>query len=145
MLNVSPLLEIKTVKVLVVDGQDANGIQLSDILSSLTIEHVRCLSDYSQFKSQFNDFLPDILILNIDAASGDAESIIEWLRQHPNGSAIPVIVCANSLEDAIDLALHKGANDYIQAPFIPSQVAVSINNLVPVSYTHLTLPTNREV
>lgn len=133
MLNVSPLLEIKTVKVLVVDGQDANGIQLSDILSSLTIEHVRCLSDYSQFKSQFNDFLPDILILNIDAASGDAESIIEWLRQHPNGSAIPVIVCANSLEDAIDLALHKGANDYIQAPFIPSQVAVSINNLVQLS------------
>ena len=133
MLNVSPLLEIQTVKVLVVDGQDANGIQLSEILSSLTIEHVRCLSDYSQFKSQFNDFLPDILILNIDAASGDAESIIEWLRQQPNGSTIPVIVCANSLEDAIDLALHKGANDYIQAPFIPSQVAVSINNLVQLS------------
>ena len=130
MLKVSPLLEIQTAKVLVVDGQDANGTQLSDVLSSLTIEHVRCLSDYSQFKFQFNDFLPDILILNMDAASGDAESIIKWLRLQPNGSAIPVIVCANSLEDAIDLALHKGANDYIQAPFIPSQVAVSINNLV---------------
>ena len=133
MLNVSPLLEIQTVKVLVVDGPDVNGTQLSDILNSLTIEHVRCLPDYGQFKSQFNDFLPDILILNVDAASADAESIIEWLGVQPRGRAIPVMVCAGSLEDAIDLTLHKGVSDFIQVPIIPSHVAVSINNLVLLS------------
>ena len=137
MLSVPPLLQKSSAKVLVVDGQHANRDQISKILNSLSIENVCSLVDYQNFKSRFLSFLPDLLVLNLDISCGSAESIIEWLRLQPQGSAVPIIVSANTSAeeqgDVINRALEKGANDYIQTPFVAAQLAVRIKNLMQFS------------
>lgn len=133
MLSVSPLVQKKSTKVLVVDGQDASRNLFSSILSDLAIENVCSLVGYQDFKSHFLSFLPDLLILDIDLPCGSAESVIEWIRMQPHGCLVPIIVAARKPGECISRALEKGANDYIQAPFIAAQVAVRINNLMQFS------------
>jgi EAL domain-containing protein (putative c-di-GMP-specific phosphodiesterase class I)/GGDEF domain-containing protein/FixJ family two-component response regulator len=133
MLSVSPFVQKKSTKVLVVDGQDASRNLLSSILNDLAIEDVCSLVGYQDFKSHFLSFLPDLLILDIDLPCGSAESVIEWTRLQPHGYLVPIIVTARNPGECISSALEKGANDYIQAPFIAAQIAVRINNVMQFS------------
>lgn len=133
MLPVSSFVQKQSAKVLVVDSQDTNRALLTRILNSLAIEHVCGLADYQDFKSSFLSFIPDLIIIDIDAPCGSAEAIIEWLRCQPQGRLLPIVVSASRQDKGIDRALEKGANDYIQTPFITAQVAVRINNLMQYS------------
>ncbi|MEH6447171.1 MAG: EAL domain-containing protein [Oleispira sp.] len=129
----SSFVQKQSAKVLVVDSQDTNRALLTRILNSLAIEHVCGLADYQDFKSCFLSFIPDLIIIDIDAPCGSAEAIIEWLRCQPRGRLLPIVVSASRQDKGIDRALEKGANDYIQTPFITAQVAVRINNLMQYS------------
>lgn len=131
MLSVSSVLQNQSAKVLIVDNKDSNRVLLSNILASLAVENISTLSCYENFKSRFLSFVPDLIILEINTACGLAESIIEWVRSEPHGLTLPIIVSAVSHDSGVQRALDKGANDYIQSPFINSQVAVRVNNLMP--------------
>ena len=129
----SPLLQAPSAKVLIVDGQYSNRNLLSKILNSLAIEHVCSLVDYNDFKSHFLSFLPDLLVLDFDIPCGSAESIVEWLRLQPQGYLVPIIISSSTQCEGVNRALEKGANDYVQTPFVAAQIAVSINNLMQFS------------
>ncbi len=133
MLPVSPLLQKQSAKVLLVDASDSKRALLSRIINSLAVEHICSLADYQHFKTQFLALLPDLIILDLNAACGSTYSIIEWLRSQPLGGLVPIIVSCDRNNDALNQALEIGANDYIQSPFITAQVAVRINNLIQYS------------
>lgn len=133
MLPVSSFVQKQSAKVLIVDSQDTNRALLTRILNSLAIEDVCGLADYQDFKTCFLSFIPDLIIIDIDAPCGTAETIIEWLRSQPQSRLLPIVVSASRQDKGIDRALEKGANDYIQTPFITAQVAVRINNLMQYS------------
>jgi PleD family two-component response regulator len=133
MLPVLPLAQKLSTKVLVVNNQDSNSNALIRILNSLGIKEVFKASDYQDFKSCYHSFLPDLLILDLDVSCGSAESIIEWLRSDPQGRLIPIIVSTSMQNEGINRSLKKGANDYIQSPFVAAQVSVRISNLMQLS------------
>jgi EAL domain-containing protein (putative c-di-GMP-specific phosphodiesterase class I)/PleD family two-component response regulator len=133
MLPVLPLVQKLSTKVLVVNNQDSNSDALIRILNSLGIKEVFNASDYQDFKSCYRSFHPDLLILDLDASCGSAESIIEWLRSDPHGRLVPIIVSTSMQNEGINRSLEKGANDYIQSPFVAAQVSVRISNLMQLS------------
>jgi EAL domain-containing protein (putative c-di-GMP-specific phosphodiesterase class I)/PleD family two-component response regulator len=133
MLPVLPLVQKLSTKVLVVDNQNSNSDVLIRIFNSLGIKEVLNLSDYQDFKTCYRSFLPDLLVLDIDVSCGSVESIIEWLRSDPQGCLVPIIVSTSEQNEGINRALEKGANDYIQSPFIAAQVSVRITNLMQLS------------
>jgi EAL domain-containing protein (putative c-di-GMP-specific phosphodiesterase class I)/PleD family two-component response regulator len=131
MLSVSSVLQKQSAKVLIVDRESSNRTLLSNILASLAVENISGLSSYQDFKSHFLSFIPDLIILEINTACGSVESIIEWVRSQSGGLTLPIIVSARSHDEGVRRALEKGADDYIQSPFINTQVAVRVNNLMP--------------
>ena len=79
-----------------------------------------------------------LLILDIGLPGIDGLEICRRLRQKSN---IPIIMLTAASDD-LDriLGLELGADDYLGKPFNPRELLARIKAL-PVSYTHLTLPT----
>jgi EAL domain-containing protein (putative c-di-GMP-specific phosphodiesterase class I)/PleD family two-component response regulator len=133
MLPVLPIAQKLSTKVLVVESQEFNSDALISILNSLGIIEIFNVSDYQNFKSCYRSFLPDLLVLDLDVSCGSAELIIEWLRSDSQGRLVPILVSTSLQNEGINRALAKGANDYIQSPFVASQVSVRISNLMQLS------------
>ena len=76
---------------------------------------------------------PDLIILDIMLPTIDGLEICRTLRRETN---TPILILS-ALSEEMDrvVGLEIGADDYVTKPF----------SMRAVSYTHLTLPTNREV
>ena len=96
---------------------------------------------------------PDLAILDIKMPRMDGMELLQRLRKE---SQLPAIFLT-SKDDEIDevVGLRMGADDYIKKPFSQRLLIERIRAILrrsdlpskseAVSYTHLTLPTNREV
>ena len=69
---------------------------------------------------------PDIMLLDVLLKNMSGLNVLSRLRTF---SSIPVIVFTG-LDDAIDTALQKGANDYITKPFKSEDLIAKINSLL---------------
>ena len=80
--------------------------------------------------------LPDLIILDLMLPGMDGLEVCQILKKDSSTFSIPIIMLTAKGEEAdIVVGLELGADDYITKPF----------GIKAVSYTHLTLPTNREV
>ena len=119
-------------RILVADDSADIRKLISLILSTegyevLSVESGRELLD------RYQAFSPDLVLLDIMMPHLSGFEVLEALRAsaEPDRATAPIImITAKSLETDIQRALDRGASSYL---------------VKPVSYTHLTLPTNREV
>ena len=84
-------------------------------------------------KSVHNEYF-DLIVLDIMLPEIDGITVCENIRLFNSEIPILILSAKNSSSDRV-IGLQKGADDYLTKPF----------DLTAVSYTHLTLPTNREV
>ena len=81
---------------------------------------------------------PDIMLLDLGLPDMDGVQVIAKVR---TWSQMPIIVISARSEDRDKIeALDAGADDYLTKPFSVEELTAR-----PVSYTHLTLPTNSRV
>ena len=101
---------------------------------------------------------PDALVLDIGLPDVDGLEVCRRLRGAGNRVPILMLTARDAIEDRID-GLDAGADDYLVKPFDIGELkarlrallrrvtgeddpdALSFEELSPVSYTHLTLPT----
>ena len=82
---------------------------------------------------------PDLVLLDVMMPEMDGYEVCRRLKSNALTADIPVIFVTAMGETTDEAAgLEVGAADYITKPINPTILAA-------VSYTHLTLPTNREV
>ena len=83
----------------------------------------------------------DLILLDVMLPTVDGFSILKKLRETLD---IPILMVTAKQEDIDKIrGLGLGADDYIEKPFSPSILVARVKaNIAPVSYTHLTLPTN---
>ena len=88
---------------------------------------------------------PDVLLLDLGLPDMDGVEVIRKIR---SWSELPIIVISARSEDTDKIdALDAGADDYLTKPFsvdeLLARLRVTLRRLkyIPVSYTHLTLPT----
>ena len=103
---------------------------------------------------------PDLIILDLGLPDLNGHDVLEQLREWYTSPVI--ILSVQKSEEDIIRALDNGANDYLVKPFRTGELLARIRSALrskfneendpviiagdlPVSYTHLTLPTNREV
>ena len=105
-----------------------------------------------------NDY--DAVILDIMLPRRDGLEVCRRLRQEAKKSTpVLMLTARDTLEDKVN-GLETGADDYLVKPFDIQELEARIRSLIrrnrgsvapqvlrvgAVSYTHLTLPTNREV
>ena len=84
--------------------------------------------------------LPDIIVSDVQMPNMDGFGMLAAVRANEQTAAIPVIfLTALDDRDSFRKSMNLGADDFLNKP------ATSCSTPSPVSYTHLTLPTNREV
>jgi DNA-binding response OmpR family regulator len=80
---------------------------------------------------QAGDTAPDIILLDAMLPEMDGFAVCEMLRRDPATAATPVIfVTSWGSEDARNLALEFGGDDYIVKPFSPKELVLRVKNLL---------------
>ena len=90
---------------------------------------------------------PDVVVLDLGLPGMDGVEVCRELRTFSDCYVVMLTARAEEVDTLIGLAV--GADDYVTKPFSPRELTARVGVMMrrprPVSYTHLTLPTNREV
>src|SRR5678810_855664 len=89
--------------------------------------------------------LPDLIISDIRMPGMDGYALVRNLRAAPRSRLVPIIFLTAKDETADRIAgFRTGVDAYVTKPFETEELLAIVKSIlerVPVSYTHLTLPT----
>jgi signal transduction histidine kinase len=87
--------------------------------------------DGLQAVEKAGQFLPDIILLDMNMPEKDGLQVCRELRAHAPTQGIPIILLTARADEETKLAaLSAGANDFLSKPFSTSELHVRIKNLV---------------
>jgi DNA-binding response OmpR family regulator len=118
-------------RILIVDDEPANIELLEVYLADPDLE-IQGLTDSRQVEQVFNDFDPDIVLLDLRMPPPDGLEILRRLRgARLSLGYLPVIVLtADTSRLARNSALLLGANDFLTKPLDHDEVVLRVRNLL---------------
>lgn len=118
-------------RILIVDDEPANIMLLEAYLAD-TSTQIRGVTDSSQVEQVFNEFDPDIVLLDLRMPHPDGLEILQRLRSARSSLGyLPVIVLtADTSRVARNSALLLGADDFLTKPLDPDEVVLRVRNLL---------------
>ncbi len=118
-------------KVLIVDDQDANLRLLERILKQGGFNWYRSISDSRQVIAAYQEFQPDLVLLDLMMPHLDGLAILELLRPLVKDIYLPVLVLtADVTPEARRHALNAGAKDFLTKPLDVVEVLLRVKNLL---------------
>src|SRR5206468_2756050 len=102
-------------------------------LKSQLSSHYRVLEavDGQQAIDKTNQFLPDVILLDMMMPEKDGLQACRELRQRTTTQSIPVILLTARADEETKLAaLSAGASDFLPKPFSTTELHVRVKNLV---------------
>ena len=122
-------------KILIVDDDMSIGMGIEDLLKDSNYQNVRYISDSRQAHKVFQEYVPDLLMLDINMPHMNGFQVLESLRDLRQQSFVPVLVLtAEPDEDMCVRALGAGATDFLQKPMKLAEALVRIKNLLQVRH-----------
>ena len=118
---------MSTSDILVIDDDEMMTLFLAEYLGS---QHN--VSVYSSAAEAQNALLagahPTLIIMDLSMPDMDGFAMLNWLKEGPNFSDIPVLVLSGSekSEDRVT-CLRLGAADFLQKPFNPEELQARVN------------------
>jgi DNA-binding response OmpR family regulator len=116
-------------KVLIIDDAE----DLSNLLKvNLEVEGFDCLiaPDGESGLTQALEEKPQIILLDIDMPGMNGYEVLEKLKENPDTSGIPVIMCTTKKRaEDIEKAYATGADDYLVKPFEQYELIGKIRKL----------------
>jgi DNA-binding response OmpR family regulator len=117
-------------RILIVDDEPANVLLLETILSDIGTE-IRSLTDSRQVEQKFEEYEPDIVLLDLHMPEPDGLEILRRLSGLRSQMFVPVVVLtADSTKIARQSALVLGADDFLTKPFDQFEVRLRVRNLL---------------
>jgi putative two-component system response regulator len=124
-------------KILIVDDQPANVMLLDQTLKDKKYKNVRSTTDSRQAIPIYEEFRPDLLLLDLAMPHMSGFDIMEKLHEIEGDSYIPVLVLTAQHDNKTRLqALKSGARDFITKPFDLMEVLMRINNMLEIRLLH---------
>ena len=118
-------------RILIVDDEPANVLLLKEFLTDTSTE-VLGLTDSRQVERSFNEFEPDIVLLDLHMPDVDGQEVLRRLRG-PRESLgfLPVVVLTSDTSRlARNSALLLGADDFLTKPLDKTEVVLRVRNLL---------------
>jgi signal transduction histidine kinase len=129
----------ETARVLIVEDDEMSSQLLQRMLEGAGYLKVRVVNDALETLQAFNDFVPDILLLDLYMPEIDGFEIMKQLQQAiPKDTYFPILVLTG--DDASDTkvrALNMGAKDFLSKPLDPPEVMARIRNLLETRFLHI--------
>jgi DNA-binding response OmpR family regulator len=124
-------------KILIVDDQDANVRLLERILKQAGYTGYRSLTDSRQVLAAYQEFQPDIVLLDLMMPHLDGLGVLEQLRPLSKDSYMPILVLtADVTPEARRRALNAGAKDFLTKPLDAVEVLLRIKNLLETRFLY---------
>jgi cyclic di-GMP phosphodiesterase len=132
---------ITTSRILIVDDQLSNVMLLEGILQEYDFTSVRSLTDSREALPALIDFLPDLILLDLQMPYLDGFAVMKQLQACiAPGDFLPILVLtADITSDTKRRALSEGALDFLTKPFDATEVLLRIKNLLRSRALHLQL------
>ncbi len=129
-------------RILIVDDEPANVLLLKEFLTDTSTE-VLGLTDSRQVERSFNEFEPDIVLLDLHMPDVDGQEVLRRLRG-PRESLgfLPVVVLTSDTSRlARNSALLLGADDFLTKPLDKTEVVLRVRNLLRMRELFVNLAT----
>lgn len=128
-------------RVLVIDDEEVNIRVLQRILASAGYRDVCASTDSSRAVGLFNEFGPDLVLLDLHMPMRDGFAVLEELGPAINGgSYLPVLMLTgDATAEARRRALALGAKDFVLKPFDAHEILLRINNLLETRFLYRAL------
>lgn len=133
-------------RILVVDDEEPNVFLLEQILERAGFHGVRSTTDSREVIGLFEDYQPDILLLDLLMPHLDGYEVLEKVRATlPDDDHVPVLVLtADVTRDAMQRSLAGGADDFLTKPFDPTEVTLRMRNLLATRFLQRALRRHRD-
>lgn len=127
---------LKNAKILIVDDQIQNVEVLEDFLFYEGYTNVRSTIDSREVINLYNEFKPDLLLLDLKMPHLSGYDVMEKLRIHisPRDFFPILVLTADVTDEAKKQALSGGATDFLTKPFGLTEVGLRIKNLLYIAF-----------
>jgi putative two-component system response regulator len=134
-------------RILIVDDQPSNVMLLEGILQEEDFTSYRSITDSREVIPAFIDFLPDLVLLDLQMPYLDGFAVMKQLQACvAPGDFLPILVLtADITPEAKRRALTEGALDFLTKPFDATEVILRIKNLLQTRSLHLQLQKQNQV
>ena len=138
---------LRRTKILIIDDESSELHLLERILRRVRIQNFRSTTDSREALAVFQEFRPDLVLIDWVLANVNGRSMVEQIRDIiPEGGFIPIVVLiADVTSGTRQLALAAGANELITKPIDACEVVLRIANMVQVRLAHLKLYEQKQV
>ena len=127
-------------RVLVVDDEPSNREMIATTLTRSGYQIVRGVEDPREVLALVQEFVPDIVLLDVTMPWLDGFQVLAQLRGLPLTRDVPVLMLTGDASSATRRrALAAGANDYVNKPFDPAEVVQRVGNLLETRFLQLEL------
>jgi len=128
-------------RILVVDDERVNVILLERILQQDGYSKVRSTSDAYKAAALYDEFEPDLVLLDLHMPGLDGFAVMEQLESRtPRDTFLPIIILTADIRPEVKRrALAAGAKDFVTKPFDRTEVLLRIQNLLETRFLHLRL------
>jgi two-component system NtrC family sensor kinase len=128
-------------RILIVDDQTDNLRVLATVLGFAGYANVNCLDDSRNILQEFQQFQPDLILLDLHMPHVDGLAAMDQLATViPEDDYLPVLVLTgDGTSEAKEKALSHGAHDYLSKPLNRTEVQLRVKNLLQSRQLHLQL------
>lgn len=134
-------MSLEDSRILIVDDQPDNLRALATVLEFKGYRNLRCLEDSRCAASVFDEYLPDLVLLDFHMPHMDGIAVMDQLRERiAKDDYLPILVLTgDSTTAARERALSHGAHDFISKPLNRTEVQLRVRNLLQTRHLHLEL------
>lgn len=128
---------IKNSKILIVDDEEFNILLLEQTLKESGYLWIRQTTDSRKVKEIYEEFRPDLVLLDISMPYLNGFQVIEQLIEIEKDSYLSVLVLTAYADDDICIkALNSGARDFLTKPFKLVEMLSRVKNMLEVRLLH---------
>lgn len=140
-------MDLADSRILIVDDQEENLKALSAVLAGAGYSNVNCLIDSRQILAVFQEFHPDLVLLDLHMPHVDGIAAMDWMASvTAKDDYMPILVLTgDSSSEAKEKALSHGAHDFLHKPLNRAEVRLRVRNLLETRHLHLQLKAKNEL
>jgi putative two-component system response regulator len=130
--------QICAAKILIIDDEEADIHVLEWAFQTAKFPNIRSVTDSANALDVFNQFQPDIVLLDLNMPEPDGFAVLKLLRATaPVEDFLPVLVLTgqNTAETRREV-MAAGANDFLGKPVDYTEVMLRIRNLLQTRFLH---------